>query len=134
MQPSSDHDIQTVHTLSSRCQHTASNCSNHMAQIIALTNSKVNRCAIVDQFSPCHITDVMCIDDAIAPSSSIGQVSAIFQAFEEFSLEIGPKFNIGPSESAIMGPMGSLASSLADGKPTYFCTVVPPVDTYPYLV
>jgi len=75
----------------------------------------------------------MYVDDVIAPTSSPAQAGAVFKQFECFTQAFDSTFNVGPSKSAIMGPVGADRSDLQGATVTYFDTEVPCVDSYPYL-
>ena len=107
--------------------------TNRVAEVLAGCPSIDVRLAALDGQGICRLTDVMYIDDVVAPASSPAQVLSIMQAFEEFSKEAGPRFNVGPGKTAALGPLGADSSSLFPFTAYYFDQLLPTTDCYPYL-
>jgi len=64
-----------------------------------------DRFAVADLCDPFPIQLVQYVDDDISPSSSWDQSGEVWQAREEYSLEHGPKYNLGKAKSCAM-PVG----------------------------
>lgn len=104
-----------------------------MATIVASIPSYANRLATLEALHELLVIIILYIDDVLAPTGSVDQTARVFQAFEEFTNTVGSRFNLGPSKTAIMGPVGHATSDHHHIDIKYFGEKVPTVDLYTYL-
>jgi hypothetical protein len=102
------------------------------AILISTIKSAGDRLLAVDCTQKLLFVDFQYVDDIVSPASSVAQCSQIWEACETYTYDHGPKFNLGPSKSAIM-PVGDSPVPADADLPTYFGQPICVVFSYRYV-
>ena len=127
------YDAKSARILGRKAASAVPNDIEATATLLAESPSQATRMAAVDMMADQVVQALLYIDDVLAPAASGPQVAEIWKGCEQFTNEVGPRFNLGRTKSAVMGPMGAGTSNLDAARPLYFGHEVPVVDLYPYL-
>ena len=102
-----------------------------LPDIVANIRSEANRVSTLDLLSPYSVRLLQYVDDNAMPTASVPQSCAVWNCCETYTMEHGPQFKLGPNKSAFMANSHTFIP--ATGRPSYFATVVPNVQSYKYI-
>ena len=79
-----------------------------------------------------HMVTSQYIDDVVSPAASLSECRNVLSGFEKFTSEHGPRFNVGPSKTAVL-PIDIEVAPALHHHLRYFDIPVPVVESYKYL-
>ena len=103
------------------------------ACVLPWDSSYDNQVSALDAMPPVHVLDLMYTDDVVAPAFSVSHAVKDLQGYEAFTTQFGSRFNVGPSKTANMGPMGERCTNLGGEDVLHMGEQIEGVDSCVYL-